>query len=67
MNTKTSEGNSSSSQTQSAYGPIGVADVNGDGLEDFYVVARYSSGELYLQTVKTFEKHRQPWDAKIRL
>jgi len=49
----------------SRYGPgIAVADVNGDGLEDFYVSgAERSSGELYLQTSKgTFEKApSQPW------
>src|SRR6185436_2807524 len=54
----------------SQFGPgLAVADVNGDGLEDFYVSgALRSSGELYLQTAnKTFEKSSsQPWvdDAK---
>src|ERR1051325_9126137 len=53
------------------YGPgIAVADVNGDGLEDFYVSgALRSSGELYLQTPeKKFAKaSSQPWadDAKV--
>lgn len=55
----------------SQYGPgLAVADVNGDGLEDFYVSgALRSSGELYLQTAnKTFQKaSSQPWteDSKV--
>lgn len=49
----------------SRFGPgLAVADVNGDGLEDFFVSgAVRSPGELYLQTSnKTFVKApSQPW------
>ncbi len=49
----------------SQYGPgLAVADVNGDGMEDFYVSAALrGEGKLYLQTTnKTFEKApSQPW------
>jgi hypothetical protein len=50
----------------SQYGPgLAVADVNGDGMEDFFVSsALRGDGELYLQTAsKTFQKApSQPWE-----
>jgi hypothetical protein len=50
----------------SRYGPgLAVADVNGDGLEDYFVSgALRTPGSLYLQTTKmTFEKSTsQPWE-----
>jgi hypothetical protein len=53
----------------SRYGPgLAVADVNGDGLEDFFVSgATRSSGALYLQTAnKTFLKApQQAWEKDL--
>ena len=52
-------------QKQTSFGPaIATADVNGDGLEDFYTGgAKGQSGELYLQTPSgNFKKaESQPW------
>lgn len=51
---------------QSEFGPfIAVGDVNGDGLEDFFVGGAYNqSGRLYLQKVDgSFSKSKsQPWE-----
>ncbi|MDW3210507.1 MAG: VCBS repeat-containing protein [Reichenbachiella sp.] len=39
-----------------------IADVNGDGKEDFYIGSGANqSGELYIQTNKGFEKRTGPW------
>ncbi|MFA0961013.1 VCBS repeat-containing protein [Roseivirga sp. BDSF3-8] len=46
----------------STEGPrIAVADVNGDGLEDFYAGgAKHQPGQLFLQTAQGFERSAQP-------